>query len=295
MQVPRPYIKDVETGIIPEERNNKYYPLTEFLKFDGQVKAEPMVKKLKEFNSQVPAELQVDASLLEQLPSLSTSASPDPSLLPALSTLLSWPDDKIFPAIDLIRSALLNPATQPILLEKSFFDKLLSVCLKHIDKKSPETCQMLALRALCNVFCCEQGEQLMRDNLMMVVYKAKDDLLDIEGPFLKNVEIAASTLMLNFSICTVRKWEGDDAMTHILQTLSMIYCDCVKDWEARFRMMVAFGCLMTTTVYARQLGRLMDIKHDLKMKWKVFTDGPVKAQECATFLFKAIFTSASDK
>jgi len=292
---PEPYIKDVESGIIPPERNNKFYPLTEFLKFDSPVKDEAMVKKLKEFNNQVPTELQVDVSILEQLPSLSTSSSPDPSLIPALSILISWPEEQVFPAIDLIRSALLNPGSQPILLEKSFFDKFLSVCMKYIDMKKPQTCQMLVLRALCNVFWCEQGEQLMRDNLDMVVQKAQDDLFHVDGPYIKNVEIAASTLMLNYSICLVKKWETSDAMKHIYMTLAMIFCECVQDWEARFRIMVAFGCLLTTSLECKAYGRAMDTRADIKRQWKVFVKGPPKAQECAKFVLRALGPITSEK
>jgi len=273
-----------QASIIP--RDNKYFPLKEFIKFDSPVKAEAMVNKLKEFNSQVPAEMQVDNSLLEQLPSLSTSSSPDPSLVPALSTMLSWPDAQVFPAIDLIRSALLNPASQPILLEKSFLDKLFSLSLKHIDKNSPPACQMLVLRALSNLFSCEEGEQLMRTYRNSVISRVFDHLFPIVGNN-KNIEIAGATLLLNYSVSLVRKLEDNDAMMQVYSCLSIMFLQYVQDWEARFRCMVAIGSLISSGEDARECAVAMDTKNDLQKHWNM-KDGPIKAQECAEFIISSI-------
>ena len=83
--------------------SNKYFPQQEFLYFDSQVKPDPVIKKLKEFNALVPEEQRVEEALLEQLPSLTSSSSPDPSLISTLLTLLKWPDAQTFPALDILR------------------------------------------------------------------------------------------------------------------------------------------------------------------------------------------------
>lgn len=97
--------------------SNQYFPQTDFIYFAAPLKAEPVVKKLKEFNSSLPADQQVEESLLEQLPSLATSSSPDPAQVAALHTTLQWPDDKTFPSLDLLRAAIINPGSHSVLLE----------------------------------------------------------------------------------------------------------------------------------------------------------------------------------
>merc|ERR1712013_476026 len=104
----------MDTGV---EVKNSYFPQTEFLKFDSQVKAEPMVNKLKEFNSLVPVNLRLDPALIEKVPSLANSNTPDPDVSTTLKTLLSWPDAQMFPALDLLRASFLNPSSHTILLE----------------------------------------------------------------------------------------------------------------------------------------------------------------------------------
>ena len=126
--------------------SNKYFPQREFLKFETQVKPEPVIKKLKEFNTIVPENLRLEDSVLEQLPSLTSSSSADPGLVSSLLTVLKWPDLQSFPGLDILRASLLNPAYNPLLMEKSALDEIFSLCLRHLDNSSPPNCQMLSLR-----------------------------------------------------------------------------------------------------------------------------------------------------
>jgi len=265
------------TGV---EVKNSYFPLNDFLMFDSQVKAEAMVNKLKEFNSQVSAELQLDSAILEQLPSLATSPTPDSSLLPALVTLLKWPDAQVFPALDLLRSSLLNPGSQAILLEKSFLDQLFSSCLKHVDKTSPPPCQMLALRALSNLFSCQQGELLLRTYRESVISRVFEQLFPIVGDN-KNIQIAAATLLLNFAVSVNKKFD-DETQVQLLSALSINFLTFIMDWEARFRTLVAIGTLLTTSADAVEYGKTLETK-DAVRGWRLL-EGPAKVSECAQFI-----------
>lgn len=126
--------------------SNKYFPQKELLSFDSQVKPEPVIKKLKEFNSLVSEELRLDVSVLEQLPSLTSSSSPDPGLVSSLHKVLEWPDLQSFPGLDVVRASLLNPAYQPLMMEKDSLDSIFSRCLDNINHNKPPNCQMLSLR-----------------------------------------------------------------------------------------------------------------------------------------------------
>ena len=269
--------ESMDTGV---EVKNSYFPLNDFLMFDSQVKAEAMVNKLKEFNSQVSAELQLDSAILEQLPSLATSPTPDSSLLPALVTLLKWPDAQVFPALDLLRSSLLNPGSQAILLEKSFLDQLFSSCLKHVDKTSPPPCQMLALRALSNLFSCQQGELLLRTYRESVISRVFEQLFPIVGDN-KNIQIAAATLLLNFAVSVNKKFD-DETQVQLLSALSINFLTFIMDWEARFRTLVAIGTLLTTSADAVEYGKTLETK-DAVRGWRLL-EGPAKVSECAQFI-----------
>jgi len=269
--------ESMDTGV---EVKNSYFPLNDFLLFDSQVKAEAMVNKLKEFNSQVSAELQLDSAILEQLPSLATSPTPDSSLLPALVTLLKWPDAQVFPALDLLRSSLLNPGSQAILLEKSFLDQLFSSCLKHVDKTSPPPCQMLALRALSNLFSCQQGELLLRTYRESVISRVFEQLFPIVGDN-KNIQIAAATLLLNFAVSVNKKFD-DETQVQLLSALSINFLTFIMDWEARFRTLVAIGTLLTTSADAVEYGKTLETK-DAVRGWRLL-EGPAKVSECAQFI-----------
>eukprot|EP00092_Neocalanus_flemingeri_P037378 GFUD01040702.1.p1 GENE.GFUD01040702.1~~GFUD01040702.1.p1 ORF type:complete len:806 (-),score=248.04 GFUD01040702.1:260-2677(-) len=269
--------ESMDTGT---EVKNSYFPLNEFLQFNSQVKAEAMVNKLKEFNSQVSAELQLDPSLLEQLPSLATSPTPDSALPAALNTLLTWPDAQVFPALDLLRASLLNPASQAILIEKSSLDQIFSSCLKHVDKTSPPPCQMLALRALTNLFSCQQGEDLLRTYRESVVARVFEQLFPIVGDN-KNIQIAAATLLLNYSVSLTKKFD-DETQVQLLSALSINFLTFITDWEARFRTVVAIGTLLTTSPEAVEYAKTLETK-DAVRGWRLL-EGPAKVSECAQFI-----------
>jgi len=269
--------ESMDTG---EVAKNSYFPLNEFLRFDSQVKAEAMVNKLKEFNSLVSEDLRVDPSILEQLPSLATSTTPSPNLSPALNTLLSWPDAQVFPALDLLRASLLNPASQAILLEKSSLDLIFSSCLKHVDKTSPPPCQMLALRALCNLFSCQQGEDLLRTYRESVISRVFEQLFPIVSDN-KNIQIAAATLLLNYSVSVTKKFD-DDTQVQLLSALSINFLTFINDWEARFRTVVAIGTLLTTSPEAVDYAKNLETK-DAVRGWRLL-EGPAKVSECAQFI-----------
>lgn len=260
--------------------NNSYFPLSEFLKFDSQIKAEPMVNKLKEFNNLVSADLKLDTTILDQLPSLATSSSPDPTLSLALNTLLTWPDAQVFPALDLLRASLLNPASHAIILEKSTLDQIFSSCLKHVDKDSPAPCQMLALRALCNMFSFTQGEQLLRTYRESVIARVFEQLFPIVGDN-KNIQIAAATLLLNYAVSVSKKFD-DETQVQLLSALSINFLTFINDWEARFRTVVAIGTLLTTSPEGIEYAKTLETKEAVR-GWRIL-EGPAKVSECAQFI-----------
>ena len=252
---------------------NNYFPMAEFLLFNQPVKAEAMSKKLKEFNGQVLEELKVEESLLDALPSLATTAPTSPSnLITTISTLLSWPAANIFPVLDLVRAVFLCPATQDLLLEKDILDKVFSACLQQVDKEAPAPAQMLALRTLSNMFATNKGEQLLRTYRDSVLTRIFEKLFPIADDN-KNIQIAAATLALNYSVSIHRKMD-DEAQVQLLSALCINFFTFMSDWEARFRTLVATGTMLTTSPEALDYARTLEAK-DGARGWRIL-EGPTK-------------------
>ena len=252
---------------------NNYFPMAEFLLFNQPVKAEAMSKKLKEFNEQVLEELKVEESLLDALPSLATTAPTSPSnLITTISTLLSWPAANIFPVLDLVRAVFLCPATQDLLLEKDILDKVFSACLQQVDKEAPAPAQMLALRTLSNMFATNKGEQLLRTYRDSVLTRIFEKLFPITDDN-KNIQIAAATLALNYSVSIHRKMD-DEAQVQLLSALCINFFTFMSDWEARFRTLVATGTMLTTSPEALDYARTLEAK-DGARGWRIL-EGPTK-------------------
>jgi len=261
---------------------NTYFPHTEFLLFNTPVKAEAMTKKLMEFNALIPEEVRLSDTLLTQLPTLATECGPsDPSpLLAGLTTLLSWPDKQVFPALDLVRALLLNTATQKLLLEKDMLDTIFSRALSLVTKEAPAPAQMLALRILANMFASVKGEELVRTYRDSVLTRIFESLFPIADDN-KNIQIGAATLLLNYSV-SIKKKMDDESLIQMLSTLCINFLTFITDWEARFRSLVAIGTLLTTSPEALDYAKTLEAS-DGARRWRVL-EGPVKVSECARFI-----------
>jgi len=263
-----------------EQAKNNYFPQDDYLKFDSQVKGEAMVNKLKEFNGLDQIEVKIDSSVLEKLPSLALAQTPDSALSESLLLLLTWPEAQVFPALDLLRASLLNPASRTLLLERSSLDNIFSACLRYLDKEMPAPCQMLALRALSNLFQCEKGRDFLRTYYESVVSRVFEKLFPIAGDN-KNIQIAAATLLLNFAISVSKKFD-EEMQIKLLSALSINFLTFISDWEARFRTLVAVGTLITTSPEAVEYAKTLETK-DAVRGWRIL-EGPQKVTECAQFI-----------
>ena len=267
---------DTSNGVV----SNKYFPQTDFLYFDAPLKSEPLVKKLKEFNSSVPGDLQVEETLLEQLPSLATSNSPDPSLVPVLHNILKWPQDKTFPALDLLRAAIVNTASHSALLEKSSLDNIFSICIKHVDKSAPANCQMLSLRCLVNLFSAEAGQNLLRLYRDSVLSRVMEKLFPVTDDN-KNIQTAAATLMLNFAVSCGQR-PDEETQVQSMSVLAINFLTFISDTEAKFRVLVALGSLIASGPDAVDFAKSLEIK-DGARSWRLLA-GTGKVSECAQYI-----------
>jgi len=259
---------------------NTFFPHKEFLKFSGPIKMEPLLSKLQEFNSVQPPEKQVDGQVLPKLASLIT---PDPDLVAVkilVDILKSFPDNSLFPALDLARLAVFNPKLESDLLEKDNLDSIYSTCLRLMDKDAPIPCQMLSLRLLSNLCSTEKGEILLRTYMESLVNRVLVQLLPIKDKN-KNIEIAVSTLLLNLVVSFSSNLDSE-ALTQLLTPLGLHFLEQINDWEARFRVLVAIGTILATVADSKEFAKAMDVKESVR-GWRIL-EGPQKVSECARFI-----------
>lgn len=77
----------------------------------------------------------------------------------ALKSLVDWPNDTVFPVLDLVRLAVLHKEVNDQLCT----EELLPVIRRHIKSDASRCNQMLTFRLIANMFQHEKGEKLCLD------------------------------------------------------------------------------------------------------------------------------------
>ncbi|XP_058792749.1 phospholipase A-2-activating protein isoform X2 [Phymastichus coffea] len=211
-----------------------YIPMTNYLRLE-QASLDSILGKLKEFNAKPEVQCLAEDKL-ESIVKLATNAHQEALMSGAISylmSLLNWPDEFVFPALDIARLAVLQKSIN----EQFCTDEFLSLIGRYLQKQS--TNQMLTFRILANMFCHETGERL--------ALRCKDDVLNailaFSSPGNKNLQVAVSTYVLNLAVALNKTSDSAtarrlfDATSHLLGTFDQP--------EAIFRLLVGLGTLLT--------------------------------------------------
>lgn len=152
------------TEALKSEQASKYgpkasiIPFTQTVYFD-QVKIEPPQKKILEFNNELNRLVDKDLVHFESCcktlsqPQYYHSSSVGPASVDVIKRLLEFPNEKLFPCLDLYRIFLLHPNSSEGYSGSDGGAHYLSVLLGQLtDPNVPKANIMLALRCLCNLF-----------------------------------------------------------------------------------------------------------------------------------------------
>ncbi|CAM9791892.1 phospholipase A-2-activating protein-like [Lampetra planeri] len=241
-----------------------YFPQTEVVTFD-QANPSAILAKINDLNKKVPQLLRASDSDLRDLRSLMERAI-DPgredavteTQLDALELLLNWPDEFLFPALDILRLCLRLDVPNKHFLGAACGPAQLSRLLALISAPGAgAAAPMLALRALCNACSREPGRRLMRERRSRVVEGA----LELVGSDNRNVQVALATLLLNYAVlhsepsssfsaifasrrnAAATGDEADEAMTQLLSA-AVALLERRPDPEASFRLLVCVATLV---------------------------------------------------
>lgn len=264
---------------------NIYFPKKEAVSFD-QANPTQILGKLKELNGTAPEEKKLtedDLILLEKILSLicnSSSEKPTAQQLQILWKAINWPEDIVFPALDILRLSIKHPSVNENFCSEKEGAQFSSHLIHLLNPKGRPANQLLALRTFCNCFVGQAGQKLMmsqRESLM-------SHAVELKSGSNKNIHIALATLTLNYSVC----FHIDHNIEGKAQCLSVIstILEVVQDLEATFRLLVALGTLISDDTNAVQLAKSLGV--DSQIKKYASVSEPAKVSECCRLILNLL-------
>ncbi|KAK3021794.1 hypothetical protein RJ639_045116 [Escallonia herrerae] len=232
----------------------KHVPKKGMLVFDV-AQFDGILKKISEFNNTLLTDpeksnlslTEVDisrlvaiAKILKDTSHYHSSKFSDVDIALLLKLLKLWPLEMIFPVIDLLRMIVLHPDGATILLNHVYErnDILMELIQKATANPLPANI-LTSIRAVTNLF----------RNLSYYPWlqKHRGQILDAFSSFYsssnKNVQVAYSTLILNYAVLLIEK-KDQEGQSQVLSAALEIAEEENLEVDSKFRAMVAIGSLM---------------------------------------------------
>ncbi|CAG5929311.1 unnamed protein product [Menidia menidia] len=266
---------------------NIYFPKTDGVTFE-QANASQIIAKLKELNLGAPLEHKLPEDTLESLERLLLSvcgpnaSEPSPTIqqISLLWKASHWPEDIVFPVLDILRLAVRHPQVNESLCGEAEGVQLCNHLLSLMRPEGRPANQMLALRTLCNCFSGRHGRALLMVQRETVLSRAAD----LAAVCNKNIHIALATLVLNYAGCLHRQPDLE-AKAQCLSVASRAL-ETVQDKEAIFRLLVALGTTVASDQTAQDLARSLGVYSQIS-KYSSMSD-PSKVSECCQLVLKEL-------
>lgn len=257
-----------------------FFPLLMPLKFEA-CNPSGILTKLKEFNTILDKEKQFESDVLEKLvEAVSKPNASDPAQLGALEVALQWPVDQVWPVLDVLRLALLSERMQSVWLVGDRSETLVSHLITLVRPPSPPNTQLMSLRCFANLAAFEPGRAVLTKMYDQVVTVT----VEISPYKNKNLEIAAATVLLNYSVILGTN-DNFDKKCQVLSGAGTVAM-CSKDPEAQFRSLVALGTLLYNCGQCRSLAGSLDLKPVIQTLSAVTS--PSKIGECAGHILRLL-------
>ncbi|XP_034241112.1 phospholipase A-2-activating protein [Thrips palmi] len=217
-----------------------HFPQKSYVRFD-QANLKAMLDKLQELNQKLGGEPhQVEGNILENVVKLAEPQnSLDSSSTLILQKILKWPQDVVFPVLDVARLAVRHANMNQELCDGKNGKDFMSMLQLYLQP-APGPNLMLALRIVSNMLGHAPGEALVTQNALSLLQQ----LDQYTPPFSKPLEVAIATLLLNLSVLFTRKSE-------LFSSIDAVGASCLhvlplfSDKEAVYRSLVACGTLLS--------------------------------------------------
>uniref|UniRef100_A0A3P8VN20 Phospholipase A2-activating protein n=1 Tax=Cynoglossus semilaevis TaxID=244447 RepID=A0A3P8VN20_CYNSE len=265
---------------------NIYFPKTDGVTFE-QANSTQIIAKIKELNNNAPQEHRLSEDILECLERLlvsvcapNTEPPPNMQQINSLWKASHWPEDIVFPVLDILRLAVRHPQVNECLCGEAEGIQLCNHLLSMMRPEGRPANQMLALRTLCNCFSGRHGRSLLMAQRESVLSRAAD-LASVSN---KNIHIALATLVLNYAACLYNHADLE-AKAQCLSVASRAL-ETVQDKEAVFRLLVALGTTVASDQTARDLALSLGVNSQIS-KYSSVSD-PAKVGECCQLVLKEL-------
>uniref|UniRef100_A0A672ZPL7 Phospholipase A2-activating protein n=1 Tax=Sphaeramia orbicularis TaxID=375764 RepID=A0A672ZPL7_9TELE len=266
---------------------NIYFPKTDGVTFE-QANSSQIIAKLKELNGRAPQEQKLSEEALESIERLllsvcGPSSSEPPPTIQQISLLWKashWPEDIVFPVLDIMRLAVRHSQVNESLCGEAEGVQLCNHLLSLMRPEGRPANQMLALRTLCNCFSGRNGRALLMAQRETVLSRAAD----LASVCNKNIHIALATLVLNYAGC-LHSQPDLEAKAQCLSVASRAL-ETVQDKEAVFRLLVALGTTVASDQTAQDLARSLGVSSQIS-KYSSVSD-PSKVAECCQLVLKEL-------
>nr|XP_057923189.1 phospholipase A-2-activating protein [Doryrhamphus excisus] len=275
------------SAALQQKTTNVYFPKTDGVTFE-QANISQIMGKLKELNGGAPLEHKLSEDHLESLERLlvsvcggdSTESPPTIQQINLLWKASHWPEDIVFPVLDIMRLAVRHPQVNECLCGEAEGVQLCNHLLSLMKPEGRPANQMLALRILCNCFNGKHGQALLMAQRETVLSRAAD-LVTVCN---KNIHIALATLVLNYSGC-LHKRPDLEAKAQCLSVASRAL-ETMQDKEAVFRLLVALGTTVVSDQMAQDLARSLGVNTQISHLSSV--SDPSKVAECCQLVLKEL-------
>uniref|UniRef100_A0A8C4HYB8 Phospholipase A-2-activating protein n=1 Tax=Dicentrarchus labrax TaxID=13489 RepID=A0A8C4HYB8_DICLA len=275
------------SAALRQTATNIYFPKTDGVTFE-QASVPQIIAKLKELNGGAPQEHKLSEEILESLDRLlvsvseATSPKPPPTIqqVNLLWKASHWPEDIVFPVLDIMRLAVRHPLVNESLCGEAEGVQLCNHLLSLMRPEGRPANQMLALRTLCNCFSGRHGRALLMAQRETVLSRAAD----LATVCNKNIHIALATLVLNYAGC-LHSQPDLEGKAQCLSVASRAL-ETVQDKEAVFRLLVALGTTVASDQTAQDLARSLGVNSQIS-KYSSVSD-PSKVAECCQLVLKEL-------
>ncbi|KAG7260753.1 hypothetical protein CRUP_015132 [Coryphaenoides rupestris] len=276
------------SAALRQTSTNIYFPKTDAVTFD-QANTTQIIAKLRELNGSAPQEHKLSEEFMESLEGMLGSVvdwannSTQPPSLQQINLLWKashWPEDIVFPVLDILRLAVRHPQVNERLCGEAEGVPLCNHLLSLMGPGGRPANQMLALRTLCNCFGGRQGRALLLSQREAVLGRAAE----LAAACNKNIHVAIATLLLNYAGCL----HGRPDLEAKAQCLSVASAalESVQDKEAVFRLLVALGTTLAADETARDLARSLGVNSQIS-KYSSVSD-PAKVGECCQLVLNEL-------
>ncbi|MBN3306153.1 phospholipase A-2-activating protein [Amia ocellicauda] len=274
------------SNALRQTSTNIYFPKPDAVMFE-QANTTAILAKLKELNSGAPGEQKLSDEALRKVEKLLLSITnvqsaerPTAEQIEILWKATHWPEDIVFPVLDILRLAVRDPLVNECLCNEREGVQFCNHLLNLMTPQGKPANQMLALRTLCNCFSGQWGQRLLMSQRETVMSRA----MELKAVCNKNIHIALATLVLNYAGC-LHKVTDLEGKAQCLSMVSTIL-EVVQDKEAVFRLLVALGTTVTSDGTAKDLAKSLGVKSQIT-KYSSVSD-PVKVGECCKLVLSEL-------